>query len=149
MRSALTVLSMLAFSQFACAQDAASAGTSPDVIIVSEFGKFLELELRDCIAGYDSLLSQEKSKAQTGANIQAAEVVMGLMRTALNAKVGEEVPLQTIRETSSFHISGIYLSDADEGAQSDAHLEYQGKVIASCNRQVARIVGQVTGSEGL
>ena len=69
MRSALTVLSMLAFSQFACAQDAASAGTSPDAIIVSEFGKFLELELRDCIAGYDSLLSQEKSKAQTGANI--------------------------------------------------------------------------------
>ena len=82
-------------------------------------------------------------------DVKAAEDMIALMRAALNAKAGEEVPLQTIRETSSFHISGIYLSDADEGAQSDAHLEYQGKVIASCNRQVARIVGQVTGSEGL
>ena len=149
MRFALTVLSVLAFSQSACAKEIVSAEASRDAVIVLEFEKFMELELRDCIAGYDTVLYQEKSISETALDVKAAEDMIALMRAALNAKAGEEVPLQTIRETSSFHISGIYLSDADEGAQSDAHLGYQGKVIASCNRQVARIVGQVTGSEGL
>jgi len=138
MRLAFTMLSLLVFSQSACAKETVSAETSRDTIIVSEFEKFMELELRDCIAGYDSVLFQEKSNPEAVLDVSAAEDIVGLMRIALNSKAGKDVSLQTIRETSSFHISGIYLSDASEGVQSDDHLEYQEKIIASCNRQIAR-----------
>lgn len=109
----------------------------------------MELELRDCIAGYDSLLFQEKSNPEAVLDVKGAEDIVGLMRVALNSKTGKDLSLQKIRETSSFHISGIYLSDASEDVQSEAHLEYQEKIIASCNRQIARIVRQVTRSGSL
>lgn len=149
MRCALTILSVLAFSQSACAKEAVSAETSRDAVIVSEFEESMELELRDYIAGYDSVLFQEKSNPETVLDVKAAEDIVSLMRIALNSKAGKNVSLQKIRETSSFHISGVYLSDASEGVQSEAHLEYQEKIIASCNRQIARIVRQVTGSGSL
>ena len=149
MRLPLASLLFVLSSHTACAEAPVNLSDTKMAGVIFEFEKFMELELRDCIAGYDSVLYQEKTNPDTVLNIGETEEILAVMQTALNNKVGENVSMEVIRETSSWHISGIYLNSEGGDTQSNAHLVYQEKILESCNRQIGRIANQVSESEGL
>ena len=111
--------------------------------VISEFEKLKGLELRDCIAGYDTALYQAKNDPNSSLSISYTEGVIAYMRQALDRKDGRSVPIKEIRLNSSFHVSGVYL-----GGGGEVHLAYQAAIIGHCNAQIGRIAKQAAERKG-
>ena len=129
---------LLLIGSSACAQ----ADTSKVVfntqqeLIISEFEGFQELELIDCLIGWDTAIYQAEQGQIELENIPAQKAVVNLMSEALIRKKGESVDVKKLRTHSSFHISGLYFSEPKE------HADYQEKIMSSCVKQMTRITNK-------
>ncbi len=134
MRLLALISLMLGVSACAVASEASSEGyTDAQELIISEFEKFYELELIDCLVGWDTAIYQGEQGRIDFENIPAQKLVVELMSIAFERKTGGGVDMDKLRPKSSFHISGLYFTDQDD------HAEYQEKVIGSCLKQMTRI----------
>ena len=130
----ISIVSLMALAAPATAQTSEQDGIN---FVISELAKLKALELRDCIAGFDTALYLAKTDPNASLDIAYTEGVIGYMRRALTRKVGRNVPIEEIRLDSSFHVSARYL-----GGGSEAHRAYQAAIIGTCNAQIGQIAQQ-------